>query len=196
MTTDPNDPERIDREIRINELKHAAEEAAGGEMVAWESEDCPPEVAERFWEQVLAFEEAPETTHAEQLRQAGVELPPAEGMSEEQLTAKLWEVIHALARQAVYLHSTDHLSDRELYKRLAEDVLHERTTVPPPELGMRCHIDLVGTGSDEHIYLQLKYYADEDERRRWVRDFPDYVLPDHEDPPHDRDRHLPPAPGW
>jgi hypothetical protein len=72
MTTDPDDLERIDREIRINELRHAAGEAAGGEMVAWESEDCPPEVAEQFWEHVLAYEEGPETTHAEQLRQAGV----------------------------------------------------------------------------------------------------------------------------
>src|SRR5262249_53552770 len=158
-TTDPNDLERIDREIRINELRHAAEEAAGGKMVAWESEDCPPEIAEQFWEQVLAFEEGPETTHAEQLRQAGVELPPADGLSDEQVTAKLWEVIHALARQQVFLHSTDHLSDRELYKHLTEDGLHERFNLPPPELGMRCHIDLVGSGSDEHIHLHLKYYA-------------------------------------
>ena len=45
--------------------------------------------------------------------------------ADEQLTARLWEVIHALARQAVYLHSTDHLSDRQLYKQLTEDALHE-----------------------------------------------------------------------
>jgi hypothetical protein len=39
----------------------------------------------------------------------------------------------------------------------------------------------------------LKYYADEDARRDWLKDFPDYDMPVHENPPYDRDRDLPQA---
>jgi hypothetical protein len=55
------------------------------------------------------------------------------------------------------------------------------------------HIDLIGSGSDEDTYLWMKYYADDDTRRDWPKDFADYEMPEHEDPPYDRDRHLPGA---
>ena len=53
------------------------------------------------------------------------------------------------------------------------------------------HIDLVGSGSEEDIANYLRYYADESTRRDWAREFPDLVLPPHEQPPYDRDRRLP-----
>jgi hypothetical protein len=37
----------------------------------------------------------------------------------------------------------------------------------------------------------LKYYASEKYRAWWREDFPEYEIPAHEDPPYDRDRHLP-----
>jgi hypothetical protein len=46
-------------------------------------------------------------------------------------------------------------------------------------------------GAREDIRLHLRYYADEDQRREWVKDWPDYELPAHEDPPYDRDSLLP-----
>ncbi len=41
------------------------------------------------------------------------------------------------------------------------------------------------------IEIGLKYYDDEEERVRWRESFPDDPIPEHEDPPYDRDRHLP-----
>ena len=55
-------------------------------------------------------------------------------------------------------------------------------------------IDLTGRGSDEDNQIYLKYYADEEHRRQWAHDWPDDPLPDHEDPPFDRDRFLPQSP--
>jgi hypothetical protein len=55
------------------------------------------------------------------------------------------------------------------------------------------HLDLVSSGSKEDIHAWMKYYADRDTRRDWLKDFPDYDMPAHENPTYDRDRHLPQA---
>ncbi len=44
------------------------------------------------------------------------------------------------------------------------------------------------------IYLHMQYCANEEERQHWLRDFPDDPMPDHVDPPDDRDRFLPADP--
>jgi len=183
--------ERFDQEIRINELREAAREAAGGEMHVWVNAETPPEIAEQFWQNVLNYEQAEETTHFLQLERAGVELSPPEALNDEQLTAKLWEVIHTLAGMNVFLSQTDHWSDRELYERLWHDALREITMDFPPGSGWNCHIDFLSSGSDEDNELYLKYYADEEYRQRWHNDWPSDVMPPHEDPAYDRDSKLP-----
>src|SRR5438046_2623794 len=112
---DPGDLEQVDREIRINELKHQAEELAGGQMTSWESEGCPPDMAESFWQRVVDYESGPFISDFDRLIEAGVELPEPDSMTDDVLSAKLWEVIERLAELRVFLTSTDHLSDRELY---------------------------------------------------------------------------------
>lgn len=47
------------------------------------------------------------------------------------------------------------------------------------------------SGSERDIPAWPKYYADEETRQCWAKDFPNDVVPPHEDPPYDRDRHLP-----
>lgn len=183
----------IDQQIRINELRETAREVAGGEMIEWESPDCPPEITEAFWGNVLAYESADETTHFTQLRDRGIELPAPQELSDEELSKKLWEVIHALASMNVFLSTTNHWSDRELYEVLWGDTLHESTMDFPPGSGWNCHIDFLSTGSDEDNQLYLKYYADEEERQRWHTDWPDDPIPPHVDPPYDRDSRLPKA---
>ncbi len=181
----------IDHEIRINELREAARAAAGGEMTAWENPDTPPGIAEQFWGNVLAYESAGETCHFNQLTEQGIDLPAPEELADTALTAKLWEVIHGLAKRNVFLSTTNHWSDRELYEKLWHDTLHEITADFPPNSGWNCHIDFLSGGSDEDNNLYLKYYADEEWREQWRRDFPNDVIPPHVDPPYDRDSKLP-----
>src|SRR3954463_7748178 len=97
MNNDPTDASDIDQQIRINELREAAREAAGGEMMTWENPDTPPHIAEQFWANVLDYESAEQTTHYRQLVAQGVDLPAPEDLGDDELMQKLWEVIHALA---------------------------------------------------------------------------------------------------
>ena len=126
-----SDEDETEREKRIAELKRQAQELAGGKMVEGEMEETPPEVAEQFWEQVVDYEKAPWTTNFKQLEESGMELPAPETLNDEQLTKKLWEVIHGLALLRVFLDETDHLSDRELYTELWSDMLREEVKAAP-----------------------------------------------------------------
>ncbi len=194
MSTEyPDDGERVEQEFRIIELKGQAQELAGGEMESWVDPECPPEVARQFWEQVVAFESAEQTTHYDRLLGDGMVIPSPDELDDALLSAKLWEIIYALAQQRVFLSSTDHLSDRELYNYLWSDGLREWTPEFPPEMEMNCHIDLASSGSDEDIEIWLRYYADADAREHWREEWPNYPMPPEEDPPYDRDQHLPQA---
>jgi hypothetical protein len=191
MATKDSDEDDLEREKRIAELKRQAEELTGGKMVEGEMEETPPEVAEGFWQYVVDYEKAPWTTNFKQLEEAGIELPAPESLNDEQLTKKLWEVIHALALLRVFLDETDHLSDRELYTALWTDMLREEVKAMPPDPDGAYHLSPLGGCSEEDIQLQMKYYADEEWRQHFQKEFPDFVMPEHEDPPYDRDRLLP-----
>src|ERR1044072_5389014 len=100
---DEPDYERIDQEIRINELKCQAEELAGGEMTTFEADDAPPNLVEGVWGPVGGYESAPDTSQYEQLLRTGIELPEPGTMDDNALHAKLWELIRVLASQNTYL---------------------------------------------------------------------------------------------
>jgi hypothetical protein len=180
-----------DQDKRIEDLKRRAEELCDGQMEVVSLDDCPAETEESFWKHVVDYEEAPWTTHFHQLESAGVSLPPPDSLNDQELTAKLWDVIGKLALLRVFIEQTDHLSDRELYTHLWTDSLREETKMLPPDANSAWHIQLLSSGSDEDNRLYLKYYADDDWRQYWQESFPKDPLPEHEDPPYDRDRLLP-----
>jgi len=153
--------------------------------------DIPPEIEDAFLKQIEAFENAPDTTHFAELLKRGVFMPEPDELDDKQLHEKLWEVINKLAEMRVFFNNTNHLSDRELYTHLLHDSLQEFTQTFPPEMELNCHIDICGSGSDEDIDIYYKYYANEEDRKHWMKEFPDYEMPEHEDPLFDRDKNLP-----
>ena len=175
----------------IEKMKEEIARMSGIPDGTYVSPDLPDETADKFLKYVLDFENQEERPLFDALTESGVALPAPEDVDDAQLNARLWEVILAMSLFGHYLYNTDHLSDRELYRVLWTDTLRVPTTLMPDYPNSACHIDLVGTGSEEDIHLYLKHYADEETRHEWANDWPGDAIPEHEDPPYDRDRHLP-----
>jgi len=150
-----------------------------------------PKQEESFLEHILFMEGVGAQPLFDLLEKGGVRLPPAGDMNDFQLHDKLWEIINGMALLGCYLSSTDHLSDRQLYAALWDEILREPVSVLPHNPRAACHIDILGGCSSEDLQIRLKYYADEDERLSWANEFPDEAIPPHEELPYDRDRHLP-----
>lgn len=149
------------------------------------------EEAERF-EYPWDYDEAPVASLLEQLAWRGYEPPAPHTLSDPELTEELGRLALRLADLHVFLHRTDHLSDRELYTLLVGDLLCHEVKVFRVDPDLQQHLDVLGGCSEEDIHLWLKHYADEDDRSRWAKSFPDDEIPEHVPPPFDRDRRLPP----
>jgi hypothetical protein len=111
---------------------------------------------------------------------------PADDMAfdDAAMRAKLWEVLEAMAELGMVIDQTDHLSDRELYRYLVADAL-----LVEEFLGGMTNLSPIGGGSEEDNQIYLRYYADDEDRTMWQRDFEE-KLPAKEKPPYDRDRLL------
>jgi len=187
---DPLGLQPVDREIRIEKIRREIQETARTEMISGKVTDCDPEVEEAFLEHVIALETHGFVSPFDTLVREGFDLPAPEKLDEAALTAKLQELIHTLAARRLFLHSTNHLSDRELYSWLWRDGLREGLMGFGLPIG-NCHLDVLGACTEEDIVLQMRYYADEQERAGFAADFPDFPMPPKEKPPYERDRHLP-----
>jgi hypothetical protein len=121
------------------------------------------------------------------LRERGIELVDEGSLSDEDVHRRLWEVIDAMATLGLFLESTDHLSDRELYRYLG-DALKEETLLSD-DPASACHLTPIGGGSEEDNEIYLRYYADDEDRRMWAED--GTTIPPHEALPFDRDGLLP-----
>lgn len=181
-----------DQEKRIEQLRAELEKLGPGEMM--HESDLPADLEEQFLKHIIEFETAEEMTLMQWLENAGHEIPAPAELSDEALHAKLWEIIKGMASLGAYLHNTNHLSDRELYSYLYDDGMREPTVLFPENPGFVYGLDLLGSGSDEDMQQYMRYFADEDYRKQWAKDFPDFEMPPREQPPFDRDKDLPKSP--
>ena len=184
----PTDDRSNDDDDLIERLKLQAAAAAGGRMVAGESCELTPDVQKQFWQNVVDFETEGSTDLTRELKAIGVELPQPDDLDDQAVHEALWCIIDGLASLRVFLDQTDHLSDRELYIQLLRELLPEEMPALETDGGSAWHIDVLGYNNPE---LYLKYYADENTREFWRIQFPGDPIPAHQDPPYDRDRHLP-----
>jgi hypothetical protein len=179
------------QEERINKLR-AELERLGGSTSTLES--MPADMEEEFLRHVLEYETAEQISLLRLLENSGLQVPPPESLDDDTLKIKLKEIIDRMASVGSYVLHTTHLSDRDLYDYLYHEALREETVLFPENPSYAYMIDLTGSGSEEDNQTYLKYYADEEYRRQWAHDWPNEPMPEHEEPPFDRDRFLPQSP--
>jgi hypothetical protein len=183
--------EESDQEKRIAKLRQEVEKLGGNTMSL---ESMPADMEEEFLRHVLEYESAEPSSLLQLLTNSGLEVSAPDALDDETVTRKLKDIIDRMASLGAYLIHTDHLSDRALYEYLYHDGLREEAVLFPENPSYAYMIDLTGSGSDEDNHVYLRYYADEKYRRDWAHDWPDDTVPQHEDPPFDRDRYLPQSP--
>src|SRR6185503_3328941 len=177
-----------DQEERIAKLR-AELEKLGGNTTTLES--MPADMEEEFLRHVLEYETAEPISLIRLLENSGLEIPAPDMLEKDALRTKLKEIIERMASLGAYLQHTNHLSDRELYDYLYNDGLREENVFFPENPTYAYTIDITGSGSDDDNLIYLKYYADEAHRKQWAFDWPSDPIPDHEEPPFDRDRFIP-----
>jgi hypothetical protein len=180
-----------DQEERIAKLRAELEKLGGSAMSL---ESMPADMEEEFLRQVLEYETAEPISLFRLLENSGLEIPPPDHLDAETLAIKLKEIVERMASLGAYLLHTNHLTDRELYNYLYVDGLREEAVLFPENPSYAYIIDLTGSGSNADNQTYLKYYAEEEHRKRWSQDWPEDPMPDHEEPPFDRDRFLPQSP--
>lgn len=156
-------------------------------------------IPKNAYDKIVAFENAPRVKRRDLLARSGIKFPDPTSLTDQQVHDLLWTVIQGLAHWRIYLHHTNHVSDRELYTLLIERVLDEETELVSPDLGWVCEIDIYEYGTaaiPDGQQVWLRYYADEFEREEWAEDMSEEEFPPHENPPFDRDRHLPRSQGF
>ena len=179
------------QEERIAKLRAELEKLGGNTSTL---ESMPADMEEEFLRHVLEYETAEQISLLRLLENSGLEVPAPETLDNDALGIKLKEVIDRMASVGAYLVHTNHVSDRDLYEYLYNDALREETVLFPENPRYAYMIDLTGSGSEDDNQTYLKYYADAQYRRQWAHDWPDDPMPEHEEPPFDRDRFLPQSP--
>src|SRR5215470_1782213 len=99
---DPKNTDREDVESRIRKLKKQAEQLTGQEIIGEVAADCPSEIDEEFWKNVVAFEQAAWMRPFDMLTKGGIALPSPDELDDVAVTTKLWEVIEVLALLRAY----------------------------------------------------------------------------------------------
>lgn len=186
--------EQVDRILRIADLRAEVEKLAGQPVAEWHPPDLPLDIQEQFWKHVLEFESQTVSTLEDTLRARFDFVPtPLSNLPDDQsVNAALWSLIEILAKLRVYIHYTNHLSDRELYRFLVEEVLPDETFVSAPGSEWNMRIDATYCGShDDGFETFLSYYADEDMRIDTALEYPDMPIPPRQNPQSDRDARLP-----
>ena len=120
-------------------------------------------------------------------------LPPDE-LTDETLSAKLWELLHNLACRGFYVLHTDHLSDRALYETLWQRGLREEAILPGRSRTGGYFYDPIGSYGPADLEIFHHYYESEKDRAKHLAEYPNEQISARETPPFSRDWRLPKGP--
>lgn len=193
---DPLGLAEVDQYIHIENMKDEIQEMSGGDSFSMaSSEEIPPDVEEAFLEQVLEVEKAGWQQPMEKLAESNDPPIPPDELTDETLSAKLWELLHNLACRGFYCLHSDHLTDREMYTSLWTKGLREEVILPGRKIktGGWFH-DFIGSYGDAEMEIYHRFYASEESRAQHARDYPKDPMPPREKPPCQRDWRLPKGP--
>jgi len=150
-------------------------------------EHADAEKENAFWEYIRGEDlDSAATTIYVELRRRGWLPPDPASLSDAALTLALERLVLDLSWLNVYLHATDHMSDRELYSQIVEHVEYNETPLWPDDPGSAISISFISHGTDEELQIFLRYYADETEREWWKEHYPSLPIPTSELPPYPR----------
>lgn len=184
-TRDPLGLNSVDREIRQEQRRTASEE--DGSLHGAQNE-------RELFERVAKIDHGGWQRPHEELARSGVVLLPPDELTDETVGPKLWELLHELACRGFYVLNTDHLSDREAYGNLWREDLREPAIMPGRSRHGGWFHDFVGSGSEEHTQIWLRYFASDEARVRHAGEWPKTPLPARELPRFKRDWRLPKGP--
>lgn len=140
---------------------------------------------------VKQVESAPLTTWRDELGVRGFAFPPVSTLPDVSITRQLWRLLHALGGMGIALTNTDHLSDRELYRLLVDDLLNRPVPQMSDGVSRSVVLDVVGLQVQEDPVPWLRYYASNRERMEWAKQNPGKGLPAPVETPYARDDQLP-----
>lgn len=155
----------------IFEKKRSERRAAIEALVAKAKEEGRP--SERIVAAIVYdSEHAPWTTNRKQLSEIGIEVPPPEALSDEDIALALKMLIDGLALLGIYLSGTDHLGDRDLYTQLSTKVIEEAVRDVPPNQDMSEFIDMsacVPSGAQEDGVDEQQDDDDDGIKPKWKK---------------------------
>jgi hypothetical protein len=182
---DPLGLKPVDHEIRREKRRTAWKEAGPADALPKERQ---------VFEHVAKIDQNGWQRPHEELARSGVVLLPPDELTDETIGPKLWELLHELACRGFYVLNSDHLSDREAYSNLWREDLREPAILPGRSRHGGWFHDFVGSGSEEHTQVWLRFFASDEARARHARECPQSPLPPRETPRFKRDWRLPKGP--
>jgi hypothetical protein len=179
--TRPPKPDEVEQLLRNAQLRDQLEPFFDESIEFVNRRDLPTPVENELLASMLAWERAPVLEIYKWFTPELV-LPSPEALGDDELHAKLWEVIEQLYEKRVVLDFTDHLNDRQLYTLIFRDIL------PSPEKKIDnfknyLHWDCSDAGGDETVWL--RFYASDEDRTLWQEEMGG-ELPEKELPPYPR----------
>jgi len=189
MNTD--DSANLDPEVELSRLIKRAEGATSRPFDFNTFDLLPPMWETAYWRLVMRARTGATESPRKLLEAGGYPFPPADAFENDALILRLWQLFRRLQHLNIFLSTTDHLSDRELYSWLRDKALNEFVVLSPGSPHNYVLIHVISDSSEEDFELWAKYYMDAAEREQWMEENPDDKLPEPCPRPFDRDRFLP-----